>query len=239
MRVFAGPNGSGKTTIIKNLETKIKFGVYVNADDIEHTLRNTNKILFDDYQLDILEEELQRFFRESTFAPYKRTQPDLWTKLLVKDNVLQINTEIDSYLAADLAEFLRQSLLENGLTFTYETVMSHKSKIHFLRQAKKSGYKIYLYFIATEDPQINISRVNVRVAQSGHSVPSETINERYYKSLNQLKEAVKETDRAYIFDNSGTASMLIAEVTDGKTVKIVDPEMIPLWFVTYLVENNN
>jgi predicted ABC-type ATPase len=36
MRVFAGPNGSGKTTIINSLhfEKKILFGVYVNADDI-------------------------------------------------------------------------------------------------------------------------------------------------------------------------------------------------------------
>lgn len=35
MRVFAGLNGSGKTTIIKSLLGEIGFGVYVNADDIE------------------------------------------------------------------------------------------------------------------------------------------------------------------------------------------------------------
>ena len=39
MRVFAGPNGSGKTTIIKSLQQKITFGVYVNADDIESLLK--------------------------------------------------------------------------------------------------------------------------------------------------------------------------------------------------------
>lgn len=40
MRVFAGPNGSGKTTIFKGLlsENEIKLGVYVNADDIEKEL---------------------------------------------------------------------------------------------------------------------------------------------------------------------------------------------------------
>jgi predicted ABC-type ATPase len=40
MRVFAGPNGSGKTTIIKTLKERIRFGVYVNADDIEKDLKN-------------------------------------------------------------------------------------------------------------------------------------------------------------------------------------------------------
>jgi predicted ABC-type ATPase len=39
MRVFAGPNGSGKTTILSKLKSSISFGVYVNADDIEKALR--------------------------------------------------------------------------------------------------------------------------------------------------------------------------------------------------------
>lgn len=37
MRVFAGPNGSGKTTIFKGMLAReaIQLGVYVNADEIE------------------------------------------------------------------------------------------------------------------------------------------------------------------------------------------------------------
>ncbi len=36
MRVFAGPNGSGKTTIFKGIleEEKIQLGIYINADDL-------------------------------------------------------------------------------------------------------------------------------------------------------------------------------------------------------------
>ena len=52
MRVFAGPNGSGKTTIIKSLQQKITFGVYVNADDIER-LKEYNGLLFSAWQLNI------------------------------------------------------------------------------------------------------------------------------------------------------------------------------------------
>lgn len=36
MRIFAGPNGSGKTTIIKSLLSEIPFGVYVNIIDTEN-----------------------------------------------------------------------------------------------------------------------------------------------------------------------------------------------------------
>ena len=117
--------------------------------------------------------------------------------------------------------------------------MSHKSKIDFLQTAKEQGYRIYLYFVATEDPEINISRVNVRVAQHGHNVAPDVVIRRYYKSLQQLKAAVKISNRAYIWDNSGTASLLIAEITDGEDVAIMDTNKVPNWFVKYLVNNKH
>lgn len=236
MRVFAGPNGSGKTTIVKSLQAEIAFGVYINADDIEQMLTESKVLLFDSYQLNIAENELRDFFKSSTFSPVKRDEPGLWSKLLVVNNTLHVNASIDSYLAADIAEFIRQQLLANGLSFTYETVMSHEGKIDFLQDARDNGYRVYLYFIATEDAEINVSRVNVRVAQHGHFVPPEVITNRYYKSLQQLKKAVKKTNRAYIWDNSGKASVLIAEITEGSDVKIIDTDKVPNWFVKYLVE---
>jgi predicted ATPase len=113
MRVFAGPNGSGKTTIVRSLQAEIPFGVYVNADDIESLLKESKVLLFNSYQLSINQLELQSFFKVSQFAPIKRNEPDLWSKLHVTENVLHINSHVDSYLAADLAEFIRQQLLAN------------------------------------------------------------------------------------------------------------------------------
>jgi predicted ABC-type ATPase len=112
--------------------------------------------------------------------------------------------------------------------------MSHPSKLDFIKIAKEQGYKIYLYFIATEDPEININRVSIRVAQDGHNVNKETIRKRYFKSLENLKPAIKNTNRAYIFDNSGTISKLVAEITDGIDVNVFDPELTPNWFGKYL-----
>lgn len=235
MRVFAGPNGSGKTTIINSLRSEIGFGVYVNADDIETMLRESKVLLFNTYNLKVSELQLQSFFKESTFAPIKRNEPDLWTKLQVYENVLHINTSLDSYLAADIAEFIRQQLLANDISFTYETVMSHESKLDFLQQAKEKGYRVYVYFVATEDPEINVSRVNVRVAQDGHYVDPDVVRSRYFKSLKQLKSAIKLSNRAYVWDNSGKASILIAEITNGVDVKIFDTAKVPNWFVKYLI----
>ncbi len=130
-------------------------------------------------------------------------------------------------------DFIRGKLLQAGLTFTFETVMSHPSKVDLLAKAQQAGYRTYLYYVATDAPEINVSRVANRVALKGHDVPSEKIITRYYKSLELLIEAVRHTNRAYIFDNSsnnadGTHTWL-AEITDGQILEL-KTHQVPAWF---------
>jgi predicted ABC-type ATPase len=237
MRVFAGPNGSRKTTIFNEIlrNSKVNLGVYVNADEIELQLKEYQTIDFNQFQISVSAGQLKAFFIQSTFSPVKRSEPDLFNKLSVENNVLTILTAVDSYLAADLAEFIRQCLVAQEISFTYETVLSFPDKIKFLEETRKKGYKVYLYFIATEDPDININRVNVRVAQNGHFVAPEIIRNRYYRSLNNLKNAVKQTNRAYIFDNTGNSANLVAEITDGINVYINSAIKTPSWVIDSLV----
>jgi len=244
LRIFAGPNGSGKSTFINEIKVhppspSFKLGYYVNADEIENTLKNEGCFDFNHYGIKVTTLQVQSHFRNSTFAPFKLDIPELWEDFDVKDNCLFINKKqpINSYIAADLAEFIRQNILSAFFSFSYETVMSDEKKIHFLEKAKKHGYRIYLYYFATEDPIININRVKIRVAQQGHHVEPEIIKKRYYKSLQNLKAAIKLSDRAYLFDNSKQASVLISEITYGKNVHIIDPTNVPNWFAEYVVDN--
>lgn len=241
MRVFAGPNGSGKTTIFKGIleENKVQLGVYVNADEIEQTLVQTGTFHFSKLQLQVDGGQLKDFFRFSTFSPVKRNEPDLWKNVDAINNVFTTSASIDSYLAADLSEFIRQQLMANNISFTYETVMSHAGKIDFLKEALQNGYRVYLYYIATEDPEINISRVSVRIAQHGHAVDPGVVRNRYYKSLNNLKAAVRQTSRTYIFDNSQKQANLIAEITNGSDVMLNKAVDLPNWVAEYLLKETD
>lgn len=238
MRVFAGPNGSGKTTIFKGIlaQENINLGVYVNADEIEANLIESKSLNFSNYQVTVPNEQIKTFFQNSTFSPIKRNEPDLFEKLEVVENRLKIATNIDSYLAADLAEFIRHKILAEGISFTYETVMSHSGKIDFFKKALNAGYRVYLYYIATIDPKINVSRVNLRIAQHGHAVSPDIIKNRYYKSLENLKKAVKQTSRTYIFDNSQKQARLIAEITNGIDVALNNVDDIPAWVAENLLD---
>jgi len=62
-----------------------------------------------------------------------------------------------------LSDIIRNKLLDQNIDFTFETVMSSPDKVNFLHRAKDAGFRVYLYYVATENPEINISRVAHRV----------------------------------------------------------------------------
>lgn len=117
--------------------------------------------------------------------------------------------------------------------------MSHPSKVKLLADAQARGYRTYLYYVATDDPAINIGRVKTRVALGGYNVPEDRITVRYYRSLDLLMEAIRHTNRAYIFDNSGENQagrhVWLAEITDGTLLEMKSDE-IPQWFQRSIIE---
>lgn len=104
--------------------------------------------------------------------------------------------------AQHIADMQRQDCLSRRASFSFETVMSHPSKIEVLRRARSLGYFVVLYFVGTESPVLNIERVRQRVALGGHDVPHDRIVARYERTMALLPEAIVECDSAVLFDNS-------------------------------------
>ena len=124
---------------------------------------------------------------------------------------------IDAYRAALEAERLRNDAIAAGVSFVMETVMSTPGKVEMLREAKRKGYHIHLEYITTQSPAINVARVRNRVRDGGHDVPEEKIVSRYERSMRLLPEAARIADIAFIYDNSSTKPILIAEKSsDGQ-----------------------
>jgi predicted ABC-type ATPase len=101
-----------------------------------------------------------------------------------------------------------------------------KNKIN--RLCNESGATACLYYVATEDPMINIARVKSRADKGGHDVPSDKIVSRYQRSLNLLYRADTCTNRAVIFENSDESTVWVAEVPDA-TVLEAKVGLLPMW----------
>jgi predicted ABC-type ATPase len=229
LRVFAGPNGSGKSTL-KDVLPADWLGVYVNADDIEKTLRLDGILRLSAYAIYPTQKELVNFLSRSTLLNSVGLKGDVGEIYLEKECIVLRHLTVNSYHASVLADFIRHQVLRSGLSMTFETVMSSPDKIAFIRKAQIAGYRTYLYFVATEDPLINISRVSHRVKTGGHDVPSDKVIARYARSLDLLFDAIACTNRAYVFDNSGDQRVWIAEVTDGQVLELKTDNM-PYWFM--------
>ena len=230
--MFAGPNGSGKSTLKSYLSPAL-LGVYLNPDEMEQEIRRQTFLDFTTYGVTPTAAAVLPFFQTSRFlndAGFGQTAG----QLTFANNRLDFGeVKVNSYLASVACDFLRQKLMEQKISFTLETVMSHPSKVELLEQAQAAGYRTYLYFVATDDPDINLSRVQSRVKLGGHPVPEDKITERYDRSLALLMDAIRRTNRAYIFDNSGDNAdgqhTWLAEITEGKQLEL-KTDKIPAWF---------
>ncbi len=86
--------------------------------------------------------------------------------------------------------------------------MSHESKIHLLDIAKSKGYKTYLYFVYTDNPELSVTRVKLRALMGLHDVSAEIVRSRYSRSFELLPIAVKVADEAYIINNSDNFTII-------------------------------
>jgi len=228
LRMLAGPNGSGKSTL-KNVIGPKLLGAFINADELEADAKSAGIVDFNKYNLIVDYSALAQYCANHSILKHHGLADDIST-LSYKNNGLILNgLELNSYHASAICSYIREELLKLKKTFSFETVMSHESKITFLRDAQALGYKTYLYFIATGSSDINVLRVKERVEKGGHPVPEDRIRSRYIRSIDLLHEAMSHSNRAFIFDNSHDENepVLVAEYDGDELVAKV--EALPSW----------
>lgn len=230
LRVIAGPNGSGKSTLTDIIKGMVKLGIYINADEIKVKIRETARLSFSDYNLSITDSDFYEALRQTTFKPSQETE--YW---IFENNGLSFLdiSKLDDYFVAFLADFIRNSLLDQTDRFSFETVMSHPSKLDFMQQAKERGFKVYLYFVSLPNPELNLLRVKTRVKQGGHDVKEDKVKERYARTMSLLLDAMRIADNAYIFDNSGSVPKMIAQKEGGILKTLGD--YTPVWYQEFVL----
>lgn len=135
------------------------------------------------------------------------------------------NSELAAFQAGRLMLQSINDLVNDRKSFAFESTLSGKTWVGFLKKAIDAGYKVRIYFIYLERVSENIKRVKLRVQQGGHSVPVEAIRRRFPKAFNNFWHLYRPlANEWFIFNNSNAKPKLIHsnksfEALDGEAQK--------------------
>lgn len=239
LRIFAGPNGSGKTTLFDSIKpVYFSTKLFINADLLEENFKKHNFINLSDFDIQVRTDHFDKFCMNNGLFKKANFDKQTWN-LTVRENVIvkqeqELGTLFNSYHFAIISDFIRYELIQNGTSFSFETVFSHPSKLELIEYAHLRNYKVYLYFIGTETPIMNLERVKDRVKKGGHPVESEKVAKRYFLTMELLMDIIKNVDETYLWDNSGLKHQYIGNIKKG----FIEFEQIkvPKWIDTFIFD---
>ncbi len=132
------------------------------------------------------------------------------------DNIAQsLSPSNPASVAFESGRIMLQRIDELLLTendFAFETTLSTKSYVSFIKKAKEKGYKVSLVFFWLKNPGLAIQRVASRVEKGGHNIPKDIIERRYKRGISNLFNLFMPLcDYWVVVDNSLNVLNTIAE----------------------------
>jgi predicted ABC-type ATPase len=104
-----------------------------------------------------------------------------------------------------------ETLLKSNENFAFETTLATKIYKSKLENAILNGYNIKLLFFWLPSVEMAINRVAIRVSEGGHNIPTDVIERRYSRGIENLfKIYLPLCDEWAVFDNSDELPDLIA-----------------------------
>jgi hypothetical protein len=93
----------------------------------------------------------------------------------------------------------QQPFLDERRSFAVEDI---RVDTQLLDQAKAAGFSTKVLFISTEDANLNVGRVLVRMSRGGQAVPVSSVVDSYRESTKNLSEVSKHADELLVYDNT-------------------------------------
>ena len=120
------------------------------------------------------------------------------------------------------------SLAERGVDFGFETTLAGKTYVKLLREMKKKGYLIHIFFLWISEVALALERIGLRVRNGGHHIPEDIVRRRFGRSLPNFLGSYKTlADSWTIFDNSGDVPKMIAFEESGR-IEMLDPDLFDI-----------
>lgn len=107
--------------------------------------------------------------------------------------------------------------------FAFETTLSSKSFVPWIKGLRNDGYHFHLVFLTLPSPELSIERVAERVRMGGHHVPEATIRRRYDKGIRNFFSLYQPlADGWRVYDNTDITPRPIASGSGTQVECVTD-----------------
>ncbi len=112
-----------------------------------------------------------------------------------------------------------KELIAQKASFTWETTMSGKSAVVWLRKARESGYILKAYFLWVRHPDTTITRIRQRVTEGGHNIPEDVSRRRFFKTIQNFVSIYRPIIHNWkLFQNEHPGPRLLALEKYGRLI---------------------
>lgn len=196
--IVSGPNGVGKTTFYNQIISQNPFlsdATFLNYDNEIAAVKSMPEIAVQ-------------------YADIAQSSP------LSHQNMCHLRylQSTVSKLASHNMRSKMTNAFSNSDNIIFETTTSGR---HIKNMAKKYNYKIYGFHICVQCPELSVARVQHRVRNGGHDIPTETIYRRYAENINMLPQILASESSAIVIDNSSPKPFTpVFALSDGYMIDI-------------------
>src|SRR5438876_1505094 len=120
----------------------------------------------------------------------------------------------------------RSRLTKEGHSFVYQDTTIDSQMI---REAHEAGFDVKVFYVGTEDPNLNVGRVLLRVSNGGPFAALARIADDYVHGIKHLPQTKKLADDLVLFDNTthGRGHRLVVHFHAGELMKLA--RSVPKW----------
>jgi predicted ABC-type ATPase len=164
---------------------------------------------------------------KTTFAdrylPDEAKQLEFVNADLIARGLSPYNPEAAAMEAGRIALTRIRELISSRIGFTWETTMSGRTSVAWLRQAREAGYVLKAYFLWVRIPETTIRRIRQRVVEGGHDITEEVSRRRFYKTIQNFFKIYRTVMNSWkLFQNELPGPRLVAVEKHGRLV-VRDP----------------
>lgn len=127
--------------------------------------------------------------------------PDEETRKILVGNPQLNEAQANSLAWQKGREGLERAIAERR-SYAFETTLAGSTIPSLLHGAAASGLELFIWYAGLDSPERHIARVRSRVSRGGHSIPDQTIRDRYLRSRDNLIELMPVLTALRVFDNS-------------------------------------